>query len=170
MNQLESVNCEEWRTINDFPNYKISNLGRVKNIKTNRILKPFKNKTSGYYYINIRNTRGRKCYRVHRLVATYFINNPLNLSDVNHIDEDKGNNKSSNLEWVSHLDNIRHGSGIKRSKASRSKPVICSNGNTYNSIREAGALLQVSNGSICEVLKGKRNHVGGYTFKYKEED
>jgi hypothetical protein len=169
MSQLENVNCEEWRTIKDFPNYQVSSLGRIKNIKTNRILKPFKNKTSGYYYIHIINSRERKCYRVHRLVATYFINNPLNLSDVNHIDENKCNNTSSNLEWVSHLDNIRHGSGIKRSKASRSKPVICSNGNTYNSISEAGALLHVSNGSICEVLKGKHNHVGGYTFKYKEE-
>lgn len=169
MNQLENANCEEWRTIEAFPNYQVSSLGRIKNIKTNRILKPFKNKTSGYYYINIRNTRGRKCYRVHRLVATYFINNPLKLSDVNHIDENKANNRVTNLEWVSHLDNIRHGSGIQRSTASRSKPIECSNGNTYNSIREAGSLLGLSSGGICEVLKGKRNQTGGYTFKYKEE-
>lgn len=170
MNQLESVNYEEWRTIKEFPNYQVSSLGRIKNIKTNRILKPFKNKTSGYYYINIRNTRGRKCYRVHRLVATYFINNPLKLSDVNHIDENKSNNRVTNLEWVSHLDNIRHGSGINRSTTSRSKPIVCSNGNTYNSIRDAGVLLGVSSGGICEVLKGRRKTAGGYTFKYKEEE
>ena len=42
-------------------------------------------------------------------MATYFINNPLMLSDVNHIDENKANNRVTNLEWVSHLDNIRHG-------------------------------------------------------------
>ncbi len=169
MNQLENASCEEWRTIKDFPNYQVSSLGRIKNIKTNRLLKPFKNKTSGYYYINVVNSRGRKCYRVHRLVAKHFINNELNLSDVNHIDENKANNSINNLEWVSHIDNIQHGTGIKRSKTSRSKPIICSNGNTYSSLSEAGRLLGLSTGGICELLKGRRNHVGGYTFKYKED-
>lgn len=47
MSQLENVNYEEWRTIKEFPNYQVSSLGRITNIKTNRILKPFNNKTSG---------------------------------------------------------------------------------------------------------------------------
>ena len=45
---------------------------------------------------------------IHRILAEVFIPNPLNLSDVNHIDGDRQNNCLSNLEWLSHGDNIKH--------------------------------------------------------------
>lgn len=46
--------------------------------------------------------------RVHRIIAECFIPNPYGLPEVNHIDCNRKNNNASNLEWVSHTDNIRH--------------------------------------------------------------
>jgi len=58
----------------------------------------------GYETVQI----GGKTKLIHRLVAEAFIPNPENLPEINHIDGNKRNNAVSNLEWVSHLENIRH--------------------------------------------------------------
>ncbi len=50
----------------------------------------------------------KKTWLVHRLVATVFIPNPLNLPVVNHKDGNTRNNTVENLEWVTHSDNMRH--------------------------------------------------------------
>lgn len=99
---------EQWKIIDEAPNYEISSLGRVRNIKKNIIMKPFTN-NSGYYQIVIRNNEHKSLYRlVHRLVAIHFIDNPNNYNEVNHIDFDKTNNTVENLEWVSHGINMKH--------------------------------------------------------------
>lgn len=66
----------------------------------NPIERKLKQHPSGYVYI--------KNKRVHRLVAELYIPNPKNLPEVNHIDEDKTNNKVGNLEWVSRQKNAEH--------------------------------------------------------------
>ena len=65
---------------------------------------------NGNGYKNIRLQFAHKTHAeyIHRLVAKYFIPNPLNLSEVNHKDGDKSNNNVENLEWCTHLENIRH--------------------------------------------------------------
>lgn len=45
-------------------------------------------------------------YYVHRLVAETFIENPENLTDVDHIDRNKENNHVKNLRWCSRIDNM----------------------------------------------------------------
>lgn len=67
-------------------------------------VKPNINKKRGYFYARTSN----KNYQIHRLVATAFITNLLNKSEVNHKDGDKHNNNITNLEWVTRLENIRH--------------------------------------------------------------
>lgn len=169
MNQCVNEKSEEWKKIDKHSRYTVSNLGRVKNRYTGRIMKASKNKTAGYMYIRLYSDSGkRNSFRLHRLVALHFLDNPNNYGEVNHIDEDKTNNKVSNLEWCSHLENIRHGTGVSRSKQSRSTPILCSNGIVYPSLNECSRSLKLSCGAISEVLNGKRKHTKGFTFERTE--
>ena len=92
-----------WKTIKEFPEYEINTLGQVKRKLNNKILSQSLS-SKGYYQINIAN----KSRRTHRLLAITFIDNPLNLETVNHINGNKLDNQLSNLEWMSRADNIRH--------------------------------------------------------------
>lgn len=104
---------EIWKKIEGFENYSVSTHGRIKNGKTGKILKGTYN-NCGYHFVILRHSCKQVCRTTHRLVAEAFIPNPDNLSDVNHIDEDKSNNCVENLEWLSHKDNIMHGTGVHR--------------------------------------------------------
>lgn len=81
-------------------NYYISNNGDFYSTFTKKLIKPQKCH-KGYLYVEI----GRKKYKVHRLVAEYFIPNPENKPQVNHIDCNKENNNVNNLEWVTNREN-----------------------------------------------------------------
>lgn len=93
---------EIWKEIENFRDYKISNLGRVMN-KDNRILKNLDN-GKGYLFIKL---KGAKFY-IHRLVAKHFVVNINNKIQVNHIDGNKSNNNFENLEWVNNAENQQH--------------------------------------------------------------
>lgn len=107
------LNNEIWKEIDNLP-YEISNLGNVRRSskfpfkhKKKTTVQPYVNRT-GYLCVNL--YKNSKCYKflVHRLIAIYFISNPQNLPEVNHIDGDKQNNSISNLEWVTHQENMKH--------------------------------------------------------------
>ena len=97
----------EWKVVDGYSNYEVSENGDVRNIKKGKILK--QSITRGYCYASLQKDDGEwKRLRVHRLVATAFIPNPNNLETVNHKDLDKCNNKVENLEWMTYADNNRH--------------------------------------------------------------
>lgn len=105
-NTVVNLTNEEWKPVIGYENlYEVSNLGRVKSkqVETHKIL--IQHDKLGYLYVYLINNGKQKNCRVHRLVADAFIDNPDKLSDVNHIDHDKKNNKLTNLEWLSHKDN-----------------------------------------------------------------
>lgn len=104
---------EEWKSIEEFPNYEVSSLGNVKNIITGKVLKL--SKRGNYYSIGLVNKyKIRKSIKVHRLVAEAFIENPENKKEVNHKDKNGLNNNVYNIEWLTHQENCIHRSkGVK---------------------------------------------------------
>ena len=83
--------------------YEITREGQVINKHTGRALKPQPN-DKGYGRVHI----GRKFYFVHRLVAELYVPNPECKPQVNHINGDKTDNRSENLEWVTNKENRSH--------------------------------------------------------------
>ena len=84
--------------------YQVSNLGNVRNVRTNKILKPRKDK-DGYLDISLK----RRHFRIHRLVAEMFIENPNEYDSVNHKDEVVSNNTVENFEWCTCYYNNNYG-------------------------------------------------------------
>ena len=98
---------EIYKTINNFSDYEISNLGNIKNIKTNNILKP--TIKSGYYTTTIKNNNNeRMSIKIHRLVALTFIPNIEDKYTVRHKDHNILNNKLDNLEWATITEQNNH--------------------------------------------------------------
>lgn len=99
------IELELWYS-NIVDGYDISTLGRIRNNKTGNIIKPDKEE-KGYCRLTIKVNGKKKHYAVHRLVALAFIPNPENKAQVDHIDNDKTNNKVNNLQWVSNKENCQ---------------------------------------------------------------
>jgi hypothetical protein len=97
---------EEWNMINDYNNYEVSSKGNVKNINTERILKPF-NK-GGYSIVGLCKNGILRTFAIHRLVAIAFLPNNENKRQVNHKDKNRLNNNLSNLEWNTATENNIH--------------------------------------------------------------
>lgn len=90
---------EIWKPINGYEGlYEISNTGRVNSLISGRILKTYPN-NKGYLYVRLTKDGQHKAFSVHRLVANAFIPNTERMEQVNHIDGNKQNNYSENLEW-----------------------------------------------------------------------
>lgn len=160
---------EIWKDIEGFEGiYQVSSHGRIRHkIKG---IKSF-NEVNGYYKVDLYDKEKRKHirFRVHRLVAKAFIENPNNYKEVNHIDEDKHNNRVSNLEWCSREQNLIH--SIKTNKFKICKVVQCDmSGNVlkvYNSASEAERETGIPRTHICKVALGRYGFksAGGFLWK-----
>lgn len=93
--------------------YLVSNFGRVFSLKSNKMLKQA-DRGNGYLCVSLMINRKKKTFDVHRLVAEAWIPNPDNLSDINHRNEVKTDNRVENLEWLSCIDNQNYGTRNKR--------------------------------------------------------
>ena len=107
------MSMEEWRDIEGFDGYQVSNEGRVRNCKRNTILKPLSD-GRGYLQIHLWKNGKSTNKRIHRLVAQAFLENPQNLPEVNHKDENKSSNIVENLEWCDRKYNMNYGTAIQR--------------------------------------------------------
>jgi hypothetical protein len=171
---------ESWKIIKGFDNYAVSTFGRVRNIKTGKILSPFTTK-NGYQMVNpSRGGISCKLY-VHRLVAEAFIPIVDTNLQVNHINGNKSDNRLDNLEWCTSSENHLHRSrilGIKRSADHMSmmcdlaakahyRSVKCVETDViYKSCVEASKAINRSPTSIWQALSGRTDTCGGFHWEY----
>lgn len=165
---------EIWKDIEGYNGkYQVSNLGRVKSLNylrtgNERILKPGKDKY-GYLQLILCNEGKQKRFFVHRLVASAFIENPNNLSFINHKDENPLNNNVDNLEWCTPKYNSNFGTRNERMGANQKnrKLIKCiETGIVYNSIHHAGRETGVSYYNISRCCNGKYKTAGKFHWEF----
>ena len=176
-------NLEVWKPVKNYEGlYEVSNFGRVRSLdryvrlggkqKSNQlVLKKGKilserDNGHGYKAVHLTVNQITKDKYVHRLVAQAFLDNPNNLPEVNHKDENKANNCLDNLEWCTSQYNDYYGNHLK----TNSKPVIMYDLqmnfiDEFKSISEAEKVTGAR--GISAVCNGKRHTAGGYIWRYK---
>jgi hypothetical protein len=171
---------EEWKKIegikdvDDLSSYRISNYGRIKNIKVGHIMKCSCN--NGYYVAKIHNSENDVVnLTVSRTVLIIFkgYDEDETKNVVNHIDGNKSNNHISNLEWTTQKENVHHALKHKLVGLHNKKIIKCDKDGkgieTYDSIIEAAKSINLTRHSINKVLKGDNQTAGGFKWKYADK-
>lgn len=154
---------ENWRDVDDFPNYLVSDDGRVKNRTTGRVLKAC-NDGYGYPQVILSNNGCKKSHRVHRLVAKAFLDYDRDDDslEVNHRNGIKTDNVVSNLEWTTPSENMLHAfrTGLIRKpllSASATRIRVIETGRVYNSESECARDLGINREGINACVNGRLN-------------
>lgn len=159
-----------WKTIENYSRYQISEKGQVYNTQTNKIMTQNDN-GGGYMQVYLRSDDGqRKRLYVHRLVYQAHVGAIPKGYEINHKDENKKNNNLSNLEAITHLENMRYGTRLKRLSKSRRRTVgqytpsgklVC----VWESMTEANE-WGFGMGHVSSCCTGKQRLYQGYIWKY----
>lgn len=117
--------------------------------------------------VNLTLGKQKMTYKVHRLVALSFVPRIEGKAQVNHIDENKANNKASNLEWVTQKENNNHGRHNRVMQKTKGTPVVQYSGTDeviayYVSIKEAARITAISEWKIAQAVKNGGGTAGGY--------
>lgn len=169
---------EIWKNIQGYQGlYQVSNLGRIKNIKTAKIRKlqvhKVKNKRRIYNKCGVCLWKNGTCknFTLSRLVFETFSGVIPQGYQIDHINNDPTDNRLQNLQLLTasqnnkkiHIDNP----SFRYDKATKIK--CLNNGKIYDSQRDASKQLNVDYRSINAVLKNQRKSAKGYTFIYVDD-
>ena len=165
------IEVETFVKIEGFENYEVSNLGKVRNIKSGKVLKPQLNRNGYLMHLLYENNKQKHLY-LHRIIAIAFIDNPEEKPCVNHIDENKLNNDLSNLEWCTVKENNIHGTRTKRVAEKCFKKVIQLdlNDNVLNEFESMTQAEQETGASVSHIsscCNGKSKSAGGFKWRKK---
>jgi hypothetical protein len=157
---------EEWVAVQDYPNYAVSNLGRVLNIQRDTILKPRPN-DEGYLRVSLSLEGQVRDQYVHRLVAAAFFTGYDMREQVFHFDGDKENCALNNLRMKKRP---RFGDTLSSRRRQTGKRVeVVETGDVYRTARDCARYIGGDYGSVYACLRGDRRSHMGYTFRYYDE-
>ena len=155
-----------WKKINNFENYEISTDGEVRSldreVKTQKGSRHYKGKllkpnigTNGYYYVQLSKDGISETKYIHKLVAETYLTNPDNLSDVDHINKNKLDNRLENLRYLDHFTN-----SSRSNKGKTVRDMSMSNN------PKSKAVVGVKDGEIVEHIDCAKKLVDKYNIKY----
>lgn len=171
------MKTEIWMPIEGYEDlYEVSNEGRVSSKRG--ILRPVMN-NCGYLQVQLWKDGKRKWFKVHRLVATAFVPNMFGDDCVNHIDENKTNNRADNLMWCTHKENDNYGTRNKRifekttnGKLSKTVYQFSKDGEfirEWPSTNEIQRVLGFYQSAISKCCNGKLKSAHNFIWRYKTD-
>lgn len=159
----EEKRVEQWKLVEGTEDYWVSDFGRL---KKGRKLKKLHKNPEGYMMCYIE----RKKCKLHRLVATAFVDNPdpVNKNVVDHIDGDKTNNNATNLRWVTIRENVQ--AAFENNLIDLKGTYFClaidkdNNMTLYKTQAIAAKELNIYPKSVSQAARGIKKQANGYRF------
>jgi hypothetical protein len=160
-------------TFPGYSKYIIHSNGTVWSETQKRFLRP--TSRGGYKFVKLSDDNNvTRSFSVHRLVASVFLENPDNLSHVNHIDEDGYNNVKSNLEWTNNRDNVLHSLRLHPERTTTRAVLQLTMGGElvakHPSLIEAAKAIGSRHdiiGAICNNNDGRRKSAKGFKWEFE---
>ena len=177
----------QWVEVPGFPRYSVNRRGDIiSNARKNpHLLRPGIGK-AGYMHVSLADDSGKyHIMQVHRIVALAFVGNPLNKPQVNHINGNKLDNRSENLEWVTASENAIHGYAVlgitpnnkgvfgKNNYASKAVHQYDLHGkyvNSWDCVSDAARYYNCTPSQIINNIAGRNLSVKGYIWRYEKSD
>jgi len=165
---------EMWRSVPGYEGlYEVSSCGRIRSTRRQGApggIKKLTENEDGYLRVKLCRDGTEKRFMVHRLVYAAFVGSLPEGTEINHIDEDKKNNRLENIEAITHLQNVKHGTGVRRCAEAHHRPVAqySINGDliaVYESRKEATQKTGVAGSGISLVIRGKNRTAGGFIWR-----